>query len=271
MNKAMPEKGGSFPRAKRSLGQNFLVDPNLIRKVTGLLHAGPGDWVLEIGPGRGALTQVLAQTGCNLFAVDKDPRLAHLVKQQWPGAAVAVVDAMDLDWEGMSQSHGWKIIGNLPYNIASPLIWDCVSRLRGFRVLVFTVQLEVARRIVAAPGSRDYGALSVWVQSFARPELAFTLSPHVFRPRPKVSSAVLIFAPVHDSPPPAVRDGLFRVLALLFRQRRKQIGTVFRRSGWHGWEKALERLNIDPELRPERLTPQQFIQLAKTLNPHSPP
>ncbi len=267
----MPEKEGSFPRAKRSLGQNFLVDPNLIRKVAGLLHAGTGDRVLEIGSGRGALTQVLAQTGCTLFAVDKDPQLARMVKQQWPGTAVAVMDALDLDWEGMSQSPGWKVIGNLPYNIASPLIWECVSRLREFRVLVFTVQLEVAGRIVAAPGGRDYGALSVWVQSFARPTLAFSLSPHVFRPRPKVSSGVLIFAPVEDPPPPAVREGLSRILALLFRQRRKQIGTIFRRSGWQGWEKELERLNIDPELRPERLSPRQFIQLAKTLNPHSTP
>lgn len=271
MNTTKPGEEGSLPRAKRSLGQNFLVDPNLIRKVVGLLHAGPGDRVLEIGPGRGALTQVLAQTGCTLFAVDKDPQLARLVKRQWPGTAVAVVDALDLDWEGMSQSPDWKVIGNLPYNIASPLIWDCVSRLREFRVLVFTVQLEVAGRIVSAPGGRDYGALSVWVQSFARPALAFRLSPHVFRPRPKVSSGVLVFVPVAHPPSPAVREGLARLLALLFRQRRKQIGTVFRRSGWQGWEKALERLKIDPELRPERLSPQQFIQLAEALNPHSTP
>lgn len=247
------------PRAKRSLGQNFLHDANIARKIVRLLHIASGDAVLEIGPGPGSLTEhLLAGAPARLVLVEKDPYWALERMRRGEGAlSVIVADALALPWERFSAP--WKIIGNLPYNVASPLMWEVFSRATGLTRAVFMVQKEVGQRLVARPGTSAYGALSVWVQSFVRPKLECVVSPQVFRPRPKVDSAVLSFVPVRDGGD-FVPEALARTLKACFQMRRKQMGTIVRSFG--GAPEALFACGVDPTLRPENLPPATFHRLA---------
>ena len=262
------------PRAKRSLGQNFLQDANIARKIVGLLAVAHGDSVLEIGPGPGALSGILqAQNPTRLVLLEKDCHWAgeRLREGRRQGGSISVVltDALTMTWERFTAP--WKIIGNLPYNIASPLMWDICSRAPGLVRAVFMIQKEVGQRITAVPGSSHYGALSVWVQSFMRTRLEFVVPPQVFKPRPKVDSAVLSFEPLRDAALSSDRagvggfapDALGQTLKMCFQMRRKQLGTILRANGFDA--SRLEPLGIAPAARPETLTPEDFHRLSCAL------
>jgi 16S rRNA (adenine1518-N6/adenine1519-N6)-dimethyltransferase len=172
-------------------------------------------------------------------------------------------------WESLWPQGGWKIVGNLPYNVASPLIWEIASRARGMERAVFMVQKEVAARLAAAPGSRTYGALSVWVQSFAAVRVLFKVGPGAFQPPPRVDSAVLCLTPLSAGPlrkepsfPPRALSGLLR---LLFQQRRKQLGTILRGVRAPGLEAWLEAEGVSPTARPEELSPGRLQSLSKVV------
>lgn len=257
------------PRPKRSLGQNFLRDANIARKIVAALDIQPGDGVLEIGPGPGALTGIIqSYAPTRLVLVEKDAHWARERMRAGEGRiSVILSDALTLDWERFSTP--WKFIGNLPYNVASPLMWDVCSQARGLSRAVFMIQKEVGQRITAQPGSTAYGALSVWIQSFMRPKLEFIVPPQVFSPRPKVDSAVLSFVALGTAEPP---DSTFspaqlsRTLKACFQMRRKQLGTIARTLGTAGASASdrLKELGFDPRLRPENLTPQDFHKLSRT-------
>ena len=248
------------PRAKKSLGQNFLQDANIARKIVAALQAGPGDRVVEIGPGPGALTRIiLERPPASLLLVEKDRHYAG-ARMADGGAQVLLADALDIAWERFPGP--WKCIGNLPYNVASPLMWDLFSQSRGLVRAVFMIQKEVGLRITARPGTSAYGALSVWIQSFMVPRLEFIVPPHVFKPRPKVDSAVLSFVPL---PEEATRtfepQQLAATLKACFQQRRKQLGGIARSQG--NTATLLEDLGIAPTLRPENLEPEDFHRLSR--------
>lgn len=254
-----------FAPAKRSLGQNFLSDPNIARKIVDALDIKPGDNVLEIGPGRGALTEhVAARSPGRYVALEMDNALADALGERYPQIEVVRGDAMAYAWGSLAAEDGWKIVGNLPYNIASPLMWDIVN-LASFERSVFMVQLEVAERLAAKCGTRDYGALSVFVQSHARVELLFKVPPHVFRPQPKVTSAVVRFFlhPQRLAGKDASR--LAATLRLCFQMRRKQLGTILKSKGFPNFQDLLRKMDINPEQRPETLAPEQFQALSKSL------
>jgi 16S rRNA (adenine1518-N6/adenine1519-N6)-dimethyltransferase len=250
-------------RPKRALGQNFLRDQGLARKIVAALEVRSGDQVLEIGPGQGALTRWLRLEADRFLALEKDPDLARKVRRQWPEVDVVAMDALRFAWERLGQ--GWRLIGNLPYNVASPLIWEIVARTTSLEQAVFMVQNEVAQRLSASPGSRAYGALSVWVQSHVQVRKLFVVGPGNFYPRPRVDSAVIRFLP---GPAPLSRDeqqNLRRLLHICFQQRRKQIKTILKplwRPELEGW---LSTQNLDPSTRPERFSPDQFQALARLL------
>lgn len=264
MRDAMTENASLASRAKKSLGQNFLQDRNIARNIVDALQIDPADAVVEIGPGPGALTSIIAaRNPASFLLIEKDPEWAEERRAApYDGARPEVLcaDALATRWEDFAQP--WKCIGNLPYNIASPLMWEIFSRSGGLRRAVFMIQKEVGVRIAADPGTGAYGALSVWVRSFMRPRIEFVVPPQVFVPRPKVDSAVLSFVPLESKPSMAEKDALGKVLRRCFQQRRKQLGTIFK--GTHISEEKLPAgCGIEFSLRPERLSPEQFLILAR--------
>lgn len=263
-------EAGAAPRAKKSLGQNFLKDKNIAARIAAQLHITPDDWVVEIGPGPGALTRhIHAAAPARLFLLEKDHHWAREHRLHplagAPEMQVVLTDALLFPWERLDTAHPWKVIGNLPYNVASPLMWDICSRAPGLVRASFMIQKEVGERIVAAPGSRQYGALSVWLQCFTKPEWCFVVPPHVFTPRPKVDSAVLAFTPRADRPDALQSKRLAHVLRLCFQQRRKQLQGILRPHVVCDASALLAGLDIDPAARPETLSPERFIALGEAV------
>ena len=252
-------------KAKKSLGQNFLINKGVAGAILDIINPEKGDLILEIGPGRGALTAPLLKKEPRLaLLLEKDRELARLHKGQ-PNCVVLNTDALAFPWAKLGALGVWKLLGNLPYNIASPLMWDVVSQCDGYSLAAFMVQKEVAQRATAAPGSKAYGALSVWLQSWSKPRLELVAKPGSFRPSPKVDSAVLSFLPLPQERRCAHPRELKLLLDACFRQRRKQLGGVFSRGGLNEMRGALELFSIPETARAEELTPGQFNSLAACL------
>ena len=259
------------PRAKRRLGQHFLTDPKLLARIAAATDAGPGDTVLEIGPGPGGLTAALAARGPRIVAIEKDPEVLAALRARAPDTVILEADALEVDWHaaaGAPDPARWIVAGNIPYNITSPLIDRALTPPRPSRV-VFLVQKEVALRVGAAPGTEDYGALSVGVQAVARAERLFTIPAGAFSPPPRVDSAVLRLLPLEV---PLVTDAEradFRAAVVgLFGFRRKQLVRGVRElTGWNAdaARAALTGAGIDSTARPETLDAPAFVRLARRL------
>jgi 16S rRNA (adenine1518-N6/adenine1519-N6)-dimethyltransferase len=268
-----------MPRARRSLGQHFLMDPNLQRNIVAALDASLADTVLEIGPGTGALTRHLAGSVAHLVAVEIDARCAEQLERELggvPGVRIIHGDALDLDLEAdPGDVANLKVIGNIPYFITTPLIFWLLDRpVRPARI-VLTVQREVADRLLAEPGSKDYGALTVGVRSVARVERLFQVSRSAFRPVPDVDSSVVRITPMK---PPALSEPEERDVRALsrvaFSRRRKQLQKILRSAPEYGLDRtSLEAVQqetgIELERRPETLSPPEFARLARALR-HDP-
>jgi 16S rRNA (adenine1518-N6/adenine1519-N6)-dimethyltransferase len=255
------------PRAKRRLGQHFLTNPGILQRIADALDAHAGDTVLEIGPGPGGLTEVLAGRAGRLVAIEKDADLVPTLRARVPAATIVEADALVADWHQLAGPE-FLVAGNIPYNITSPLLDKALQPPRPARI-VFLVQKEVADRVGAAPGTEAYGALSVGVQAVARAERLFTVPAGAFHPRPKVDSAVLRLTPLAS---PVVGDdevGPFRRLVVgLFGFRRKQLGRGLRElTGWEPEraEAALARAGIAASVRPETVSPAAFAALLRAL------
>ncbi|MGE4298601.1 MAG: 16S rRNA (adenine(1518)-N(6)/adenine(1519)-N(6))-dimethyltransferase RsmA [Desulfovibrionaceae bacterium] len=255
--------------AKKSLGQNFLQDTNVARKIVAQLELCPSDRVVEIGPGPGMLTRLILEAGPRRFvALEKDRNWAGELMRECAGVDVVNTDALAFAWERVGagpDGPAWKIAGNLPYNVASPLMWEIVSRVGGLTRAVFMVQKEVGQRLCAAPGSKTYGALSVWVQSFARVRMAFVVGPSVFRPRPKVDSAVMVFSPLPEAGAPFDARALSLLLKRCFQNRRKQLQTILKSCWSEEVEALLEGFGANGMSRPEALSPTCFQGLANNV------
>ncbi|MDR1659542.1 MAG: 16S rRNA (adenine(1518)-N(6)/adenine(1519)-N(6))-dimethyltransferase RsmA [Desulfovibrio sp.] len=254
------------PRAKKSLGQHFLREISICARISGLLALRPEDRLLEIGPGPGALTRELEKAPHRLLLLlEKDNHwIAERGRLRAAGTLPVHTDALFFDWRRITPENPWKMAGNLPYNIASRLIWDIVWKAEGLAKAVFMVQYEVGRRITAPPSCRRYGALSVWVQSFARPRLEFAVGREAFTPPPKVSSAVISLEALPPGCRPRRPEILAGLLRTCFRQRRKQLGTIFRQAGMPEFIRDLHGMGVDPARRPETLTTENFRRLCET-------
>lgn len=262
----MMKLGKTFdgPAAKKSLGQHFLHDARVCRNIIDLLQCDATDNIVEIGPGPGALTLLLELAPHRqLFLLEKDHYWAAVRQREGDSRTQAIImDALTFDWTRLNSRDGWKIAGNLPYNVASPLIWDIVANAN-FSRAVFMVQKEVGQRLAAKHGTKTYGALSVWVQNYTRPKLQFCIGPGAFNPPPAVDSAVLTFEPWADKPEHP--QALARLIHICFQQRRKQLAGILRKSAISNAAEALEKCNIPHSARPEELTPNQFRDLASAL------
>lgn len=262
-------------RARKSLGQNFLVDPDHQRRIVAALDARPDDTVLEIGPGTGALTDHLAGTVARLIAVEKDDALAHSLTTRYAGRTDVQIlndDVLDIDLPALlGTPASARIIGNIPYNITSPLIFRILERANRPRRLVVMVQKEVADRIIAPPGDKQYGALSVGVRTVADVARLFVVPRGAFRPVPKVDSAVLRIDPFLPARLTTAEEHDVRSLArALFGWRRKQLQRILRDApDYHMTadqvEEVARELDISPAARPETIAPDGFVALARAL------
>ncbi|HSM61939.1 MAG TPA: 16S rRNA (adenine(1518)-N(6)/adenine(1519)-N(6))-dimethyltransferase RsmA [Longimicrobiales bacterium] len=261
-------------RPKKSLGQNFLVDPNLQRRIVDALRAGPDDEVLEIGPGRGALTCHLVGSVGRLVLIELDDTLAAELQDRYGGRAdVEVVhgDVLDVALEGhVRDPEALRVVGNIPYNITTPILFRLLERPRPLEI-VLMVQEEVAARIVAVPGTAAYGALAVGVRSVATAERLFRVGRKAFRPVPRVDSAVVRIRPIRPEPLTEPEEVRLRTLVrAAFQWRRKQLAKILRdhpglRIPPDRVAAILADVGIDPTDRPERLAPDTFIALSRRL------
>ena len=253
-------------RAKKSLGQHFLRDERVVERIVELLRPAEGDQILEIGPGPGALTALLRPLPWKkLLLLEKDDHYAaEHAARPLPGLEVVAGDALAYPWESLEGP--WKIAGNLPYNVASPLMWDIVFRTPNLARAVFMVQKEVGDRLTAKPGTKDYGALSVWVQSFVTARKGFVIGPSAFSPPPKVDSAVVVFEPLPEEKKSRRPEAISRLIKICFQQRRKQLQGILRHALPDRFSpEMLDALGIEPAGRPETLSVEQFQKLADAL------
>lgn len=257
-------------KPKKFLGQNFLVDDNIAGKIAGSLGAGAVDEVVEIGPGRGALTKHLADRHKRLTAVEYDKAVfRNLLSQYGERADLVQSDFLEYDLKGHSGRTSRKlfIIGNIPYNITSKILFKLFDNRNFIQEAVLMVQKEVALRLTAGPGTKDYGILSVQAQAYCRPGILFHVPPTAFFPKPAVKSAVARLVFSDNDPVSLVRErGIFKSLVReSFGQRRKMMSNslkgFFVETGIDPGE-----IDFDFSRRPETLSPDEFIQLANSFS-----
>ncbi len=261
------------PRAKKHLGQHFLRDTGVLERISRLIQAGSGDLVLEIGAGDGALSRRLAPTASRLLALEVDaeciaPLEAALAP--FPSATVVPCDVMEADIAALvspylAHTKRLRIAGNLPYNLATAIIEKALRLPLRVSDLVFMVQLEVAQRITAVPGTRQYGYFSVLCRHFAEVALAFRVRPECFSPRPRVFSAIVQLRP-YNLPTDRRLDGAFaRIAKAAFAYRRKMLSNALPRDAVIGANtgKLLSCAEIDGSRRAEQLSVREYEELAR--------
>ena len=245
----------------RRLGQHFLADPNITRKIVGLAGVGPGEQVVEVGAGTGSLTRALASAGAHVVAYEIDAGLLSVLEDVTAGLDVELrfLDVTTADLAADLGGGRWTMVANLPYNVGTPLLLDALRRVEQIERFVVMVQMEVAERLVAEPGGGQYGIPSVVAGIHSRGRLAFRVRPHVFYPPPKVESAVVVLDRV---PAPDGSERAIEIAGIAFNQRRKML----RRSLADLFDdpvSVLERAGLDPTARAEDLSPADYLSLAR--------
>lgn len=253
------EEHGIHP--DQSLGQHFLADANVTRKIVSVASVGEGDRVVEVGAGTGTLTAALAASGAKVVAYEFDERLRPVLEEVTESFDVELrfEDITKVDLNEHLVGGEWTMVANLPYNVGTPLVMEVLRRAPKVTRLVVMVQREVADRVVATPGTRAYGIPSVVTQIHTHAELAFRVPQQVFYPPPRVESAVVV---LNRRPSPVEAERAIELARAGFGQRRKMLrGSL--RSVIDEPTDALERAGIDPSARAEDLSPDDFLRLAR--------
>lgn len=264
-------------RPKKKLGQHFVVDPNVLRRIVECAALEAEDIVLEIGAGLGGLTIPLAKRVKKVYAIEVDPRLVSALRDQFSRSEQVEVflgDALKFDFAPLFQKcqRKMKVVANLPYEISSPMIFRLFEERVHFTLFVLMLQMEVARRVVAKPGTKDYSPLSLWSQLYTQARIAFLVSPQAFHPQPKVDSAVVRFEILQE---PSVKiedeETLHRVIRSAFAYRRKILANAihlgeFSHLPMRKIHHALESVGINPTLRGEALSLEQFRDLSRAVS-----
>ena len=247
---------------KRSLGQNFVVEPNTVRRIVELAQIEAGDQVLEIGPGLGSLTLALVNQGAHVTAIEIDDQLIEVLKEVTAGKQVNVLheDVMKFDFESHFTSGNWKLVANLPYNISVPLICNLLDTTPSITEMLVMVQSEVADRLVSKPGTKTYGFPSVKVSFYAEASVVSRVPPSVFLPRPRVDSAVVRIKRKGHLETTVNAETLFTLARMGFNQRRK---TLRRSLGDMVREEEFEKSSINSKARAEELSVEEWVSLAK--------
>ncbi|MBI3586349.1 MAG: ribosomal RNA small subunit methyltransferase A [Ignavibacteriales bacterium] len=252
---------------KKSLGQNFLQDDNVARNIVERLHLEREDVVVEIGPGKGALTQFLSTHVGTIIAIELDERAVGVLKELF-GSSVEIIhaDVREVDLTALSQRRGkrFRVIGNIPYYITSEILFWLFEHYEVVVDATIMVQLEVARRFVAKPRTKDYGILSIFTQFYSKPEMLFKVSRNSFYPKPSVDSAVVRFEFRRELP--ECNRKLFKnIVRATFGKRRKTLRNGLKYMGLD--ENKLNTLAFDLNRRPETLSLEEFINLTKLIEP----
>ncbi|MEC9473616.1 MAG: 16S rRNA (adenine(1518)-N(6)/adenine(1519)-N(6))-dimethyltransferase RsmA [Actinomycetota bacterium] len=246
---------------KRSLGQNFVVDPNTVRRMARLAGVGNGSRVLEIGAGLGSLTLALAETGAQVTAIETDRALIPLLKDAVGNEArIIEADVRALSWNDVVPTPGWHLVANLPYNIATTLVLTVLDEVPNINRLLVMVQQEAGERIAASVGNPAYGAVSVRVALRGQASIVGQVPPSVFYPRPRVNSVVVAIERVEKNIELKVENQVIELLRIAFNQRRKMLRKSLK---GHLREGTIERAHISPTSRPEELDLGQWIALAQ--------
>ena len=248
----------------KTLGQNFLHDRNLARWIVEKAELSPDDYVVEIGPGLGALTEFILESGARVLAIEKDQRLVEFLRKRFAGARLEIIhgDALEFDVRRLFAERRVKFLGNLPYYIASQLLLKFTKYPSPISLWLLMLQKEMARRISASPGTSDYGALSLVVQLKYRVEYLRSVPATVFLPAPDVDSAFIRITPRSEGElPPHDPETFFRIVRAGFSQRRKQLRNLLREEITN-WEEAAAAIGFDPRARAEELGLEQWIALS---------
>jgi 16S rRNA (adenine1518-N6/adenine1519-N6)-dimethyltransferase len=253
-------------RARKRFGQNFLADPRVITQIVGAVDPQPGEVIVEIGPGRAALTRPLLEAGAIIHALEIDRDLAAALRSEF-GAherlTIHQCDALHADPGELVGGHPYRLVGNLPYNISTPLLFHVLGLARPPRDMHFMLQYEVVRRIAAVPGSRAYGRLGVMCRNRCRATPLFTIGPESFSPAPAVQSGFIRLVPRGEPlSGTALESRLDRLVRTAFSTRRKTLRNSLRSLIP---ATAMEAAGVDPGLRAEQLSLEQFIALARQI------
>jgi len=263
---------GLIPR--KGLGQHFLVDRNILNKVIRTAGIEKEDVVLEVGPGLGEMTLALARHAKRVIAIEIDPKLIAILKKKMedlPNVEVVRSDILRLNFNQFLEKEGQpiKVVANLPYQISTPLLFRFIESKEVFATFTLTLQKEVAERMVAPPGGKDYGPLSIFTQLFLDISVRFFIKPSAFFPPPKIESAVVHMAWKEKPIIETEDDAWFkRVVRACFGYRRKMLINALKHSEINlpeSVELRMERIGIDPRRRPETLTIREFVSLSEAL------
>ncbi len=254
----------------KSLGQNFLHDGNQLRRIVAAAELQPTDRVLEIGPGLGPLTEQLLEHAGEVFAVEKDLRLVTLLQKRLgaqPKLRLLHGDGLEIVRANASDWAGWKLVANLPYSVASPILVELASNVHPPERMTATLQIEVARRLMAKGGADDYGLLSLLVQLRFEPKGMFKIPSGCFFPPPDVDSAcITLVRRERELLPESLRPTFVRIVKRAFSQRRKMMVKLLKQD-WavEQLEAAISELQISPLIRAEAVTLEQFVRLTEML------
>lgn len=248
-------------KPKKRFGQNFLQDENILNKIVKEINPHPDDLIIEIGPGYGALTQKLLSTTENLIAVEIDNELTNNLKEKFPQLHLINEDFLETDLSQLStDGKKLRVVGNIPYNITSPILFKLIENNEHIKDAVFMVQLEVAKRMTSNGGTKDYGILAVVLKYFTETKLCFKISPNVFYPKPKVFSA-LVHIQFKEIKQPEDEQKLFiQIVKAAFGNRRKTLKNSLGNSIFH--EIDFSNSGIDLTLRAENLSMDDFVILT---------
>ncbi len=265
MGKKPAKDSGRGPwHPQKHLGQNFLIDKNIIQKIIAACAFQEEDHVLEIGPGHGALTQHIAPRVQSLLAIEADARVCETLKPVFPQKHVHIINADFLKFDMSSLPSPLKVVGNLPYYISSPILEKLMSCPNSFSDIFITVQHEFGKRLTAHPHTKDYGSLSCFVQYHAEARKLFLIRPSCFRPVPKVMSCFLHLSPREKILSAKEEDILFKIIRTAFQHRRKTIINAL--SDYDDKQRLKDifhRLNFNIKARPENFTLQDYCKIAK--------
>ena len=247
-------------KARKRFGQHFLTDPHVLEEIVRVVRPQPDDQLMEIGPGRGALTEVLAGTSQRYVAIEIDRDLIDRLRVRFADVEVVSADVLKVDFAEIWNARPWRVVGNLPYNITTPLLVRLLAEKAHIQDMHFMVQKELAQRLAATPGTKAWGRLTVLMQYHCCVDALFEVTPESFSPPPKVFSSVVRIQPRAESLPLTDPARLDRVLRTAFSARRKRLANALK-----DLDLPWDDLDVDANVRPDQLTVEEFVTLANAM------